>query len=385
LPSRNSPKRRRRNRSDSSDSDGDGDIDYVLAAEHFESALRIRRRVYGNQPHFDISKSLHALGLLEIRRKNFGKAQAYLEEQMSCLKKLLRRCDAASPVLSTTWSPKLSPSHSARSNNNKMDELDNFQLPPPSISTRSKKNEMAKKKNSPTFLSQDNKSKFGPLSEMLYKCGMTCLSMKNVKTSPYLRSRSSSMAVTSEESQSTANRILNSMIMCMESLRNIAKRQGKKCTAQHLNREIQMIRKHVRSDEALVEESTGSSVVCRSIRPTVMVFCKTRSFVRSELIRARSDSSSSGYSKWNEMLQKARDVLKREQEMGCPAETRVCRDVRKSLIDSMSLFLNQISLDKKVDMARYGIFLLESKRDLFSACDKLRATFRAHGYEINDA
>ena len=302
---------------------------------------------------------------------------------MSCLKKLLRRCDAASPVLSTTWSPKLSPSHSARSNNNKMDELDNFQLPPPSISTRSKKNEIAKKKNSPTFLSQDNKSKFGPLSEMLYKCGMTCLSMKNVKTSPYLRSRSSSMAVTSEESQSTANRILNSMIMCMESLRNIAKRQGKKCTAQHLNREIQMIRKHVRSDEALVEESTGSSVVCRSIRPTVMVFCKTRSFVRSELIRARSDSSSSGYSKWNEMLQKARDVLKREQEMGCPAETRVCRDVRKSLIDSMSLFLNQISLEK-VDAGRYVKHLVESKRDLFSACDKLRAAFRAHGYEIND-
>ena len=44
--SRNSPKRRRRNRSDSSDSDGDGDINYVLAAENFESALRIRRRVY---------------------------------------------------------------------------------------------------------------------------------------------------------------------------------------------------------------------------------------------------------------------------------------------------------------------------------------------------
>ena len=64
-------------------------------------------------------------------------------------------------------------------------------------------NKIAKKKNSPTFLSQDNKSKLSPLSEMLYKCGMTCLSMKNVKMSPYLRSTSSSMAVTSEESQST--------------------------------------------------------------------------------------------------------------------------------------------------------------------------------------
>ena len=316
---------------------------------------------------------------------------------MSCLKELMRRCDAASPVLSMTWSPKLSPSQCSKisNNNNMIDELDNFQLPPSSlsISTRSKHNEGStkmrrRKKKSPIFSCKDG-NKIDSLSEMLYKCNV---SVKNTLSPRFGLRNLSAVAATipGEESQRSlhsANRILNSMIMCMESLRNVAKRQEKKCTVLHLNREIQSIRKHVRCDEFDEENNTGASVVCRSIRPTVMVFCKTRSFVRSELIRAKTNSPShDGYSKWNTLLQNARDVLNREREMACPAEIRVARDgkkIRKSLIDSMALFLSQISLGQ-VGATQYDRYLRESKCALFSACDNLRATFRANGYEIND-
>jgi len=362
------------------------EIDFANAATHFEAALRIRRRVYGNQPHFDISKSLYALGLMEIRRENYGKAQAYLEEQMSCLKELLRRYDAASPVLSTTWSPRYSPRNcqTSNGNNNTLDELDNFQLPPSSIPISPKKEiSRTRKIPSPKLLTKKFSNKNSDdLNDMLFKCGMKCL---GINRGPMVTNMSDESPISFHSS----NRALYSLIMCMESLRSIAKRQDRKCSVQHLTKEIQIVRKHVRTIEEESEDDESDSICCkysvvsRSIRSTVMVLCKTRNFVRSELIRS---CGKEGFSKWTALLQNAQDSVNRHIKMSCPAEIRVVhksQKLRNDLLDAMSVFMKKISLDN-VDASRYEQYLCESKGTLFRACDDLRAVFRAYGFEIND-
>ena len=325
---------------------------------------------------------------------------------MSCLKELLRRSDPSSPALFTTWSPRLSPRRSPDDDVGRMkslEELENFRLPPTALVTTTQEGEKKKEKDVSTSPCSEQGRKrccsknSGTLNDALYKCGMKCFggkrspswkSSKGVGAGGSVLNTTLSSSSSSSESPSlhSANRILNSMIHCMESLKGIAKRQERKCAVQHLTKEIQSVRKHVRCEDDVKEEESEckrSSIVSRSMKPTILLLCKLRTQIRSELMRTKE---AKGRNMWITLSKYAKESLTQERKRSCPAELRMVRDgqkLRECLIVSMFAFLNETSLSGISDDCYKG-YLEEKKCDLYRSCDTLRATLRSHGYSIVD-
>lgn len=252
-----------------------------IAAGHLEAALRVRRSIYGDQPHLDVARSLGMLGRLEMMRLNVGRAQAYAEEQITCLRAMLQSEHAwhtASPM-SLLSSPPLLPC-SRTSSAMSSHELESLELPPRAcddgksvdgIDTRQRIDVTVQRKRVQRRPRQDSsegdRMMRGELEDLLVACGVyrgqiaqiESSSMESSVPSPNTSPRHAPSSLDKIDSTDSSSpiivgsdfcRALNELIEAYALLRTISKRtNGEETNAKRLTALIQKLRRRLQSQK----------------------------------------------------------------------------------------------------------------------------------------